>query len=65
MPLRGMSRASTTLKKKKFYDLEAKGLVLGISQDFDYSQYEQHMDEGDMIVLFLTASPNAVPKTVS
>ncbi|WP_342490278.1 PP2C family protein-serine/threonine phosphatase [Bacillus sp. FSL R5-0443] len=39
-------------KEKKFYDLEAKGLVLGISQDFDYSQYEQHMDEGDMIVLF-------------
>ncbi|MFW2948183.1 PP2C family protein-serine/threonine phosphatase [Bacillus velezensis] len=39
-------------KEKKFYDLEAKGLVLGISQDSDYSQYEQHMDEGDMIVLF-------------
>ncbi|WP_259425006.1 PP2C family protein-serine/threonine phosphatase [Bacillus velezensis] len=39
-------------KEKKFYDLEAKGLVLGISQDFDYSQYDQHMDEGDMIVLF-------------
>lgn len=39
-------------KEKKFNDLEAKGLVLGISQDFDYSQYEQHMDEGDMIVLF-------------
>ncbi|MCX2822636.1 PP2C family protein-serine/threonine phosphatase [Bacillus sp. H1F1] len=39
-------------KEKKFYDLEAKGLVLGISQDFDYSQYEQHMDEGDMIVFF-------------
>ncbi|MED3659928.1 PP2C family protein-serine/threonine phosphatase [Bacillus velezensis] len=39
-------------KEKKFYDLEAKGLVLGISRDFDYSQYEQHMDEGDMIVLF-------------
>lgn len=39
-------------KEKKFNDLEAKGLVLGISQDFDYSQYEQHLDEGDMIVLF-------------
>lgn len=39
-------------KENKFYDLEAKGLVLGISQDFDYEQYEQHMDEGDMIVLF-------------
>ncbi|MBT2573142.1 PP2C family protein-serine/threonine phosphatase [Bacillus sp. ISL-51] len=39
-------------KENKFYDLEAKGLVLGISQDFDYDQYEQHMDKGDMIVLF-------------
>ncbi|MBY8914535.1 PP2C family protein-serine/threonine phosphatase [Bacillus sp. YC2] len=39
-------------KENKFYDLEAKGLVLGISQDFDYDQYEQHMEKGDMIVLF-------------
>ncbi|KYD03338.1 PP2C family protein-serine/threonine phosphatase [Bacillus atrophaeus] len=39
-------------KENKFYDLTAKGLVLGISQDFDYDEYEQHLDEGDMIVLF-------------
>ncbi|MCI3197038.1 MULTISPECIES: PP2C family protein-serine/threonine phosphatase [Bacillus] len=39
-------------KENKFYDLTAKGLVLGISQDFDYEEYEQHLDEGDMIVLF-------------
>ncbi|QHJ99473.1 Phosphoserine phosphatase RsbU [Bacillus subtilis] len=39
-------------KDNTFYDLEAKGLVLGISQDYDYKQFDQHLEKGDMIVLF-------------
>lgn len=39
-------------RENKFYDLNAKGLVLGISSNYDYEQYEQKLDIGDMIVLF-------------
>ncbi|KAA6449643.1 PP2C family protein-serine/threonine phosphatase [Bacillus swezeyi] len=39
-------------RENKFYDLHAKGLVLGISSDFDYEQYEQKLEIGDMIILF-------------
>ncbi|BDG78752.1 MULTISPECIES: phosphoserine phosphatase RsbU [Bacillus] len=39
-------------KDNAFYDLEAKGLVLGISQDYDYRQFDQYLEKGDMIVLF-------------
>lgn len=39
-------------KENTFYDLDAKGLVLGIAPDFDYRQYEKHLDAGDMVILF-------------
>ncbi|MDI5790659.1 SpoIIE family protein phosphatase [Bacillus licheniformis] len=29
-------------RENKFYDLNAKGLVLGISSNYDYEQYEQN-----------------------
>ncbi|MBM7705026.1 PP2C family protein-serine/threonine phosphatase [Metabacillus iocasae] len=35
----------------QFYDLEAKGLVLGVDRYTKYSQYEKHLQTGDMIVL--------------
>lgn len=34
-----------------FYNLKAKGLVLGVSTDVSYSQYEQELKAGDMIIL--------------
>ena len=39
-------------KEGKFHDLKGKGLVLGISSDYEYEQYEQKLDIGDMIILF-------------
>lgn len=39
-------------KENQFYDLDARGLVLGIAPDFDYKQYEKHLDVGDMVILF-------------
>ena len=47
-----MSRAFLLQKENQFYDLDAKGLVLGIAPDFDYKQYEKHLDVGDMVILF-------------
>ncbi|MFS0675062.1 PP2C family protein-serine/threonine phosphatase [Ornithinibacillus sp. 179-J 7C1 HS] len=38
-------------KEKRFKEIEAKGLVLGVNVDTTYSQYEQHIDKGDMIIL--------------
>ncbi|MDQ0247795.1 sigma-B regulation protein RsbU (phosphoserine phosphatase) [Bacillus fengqiuensis] len=38
-------------KDDKFYDLEAKGLVLGIDRNVKYSQYEKSLSPEDMIVL--------------
>ncbi|WP_078415043.1 PP2C family protein-serine/threonine phosphatase [Priestia abyssalis] len=38
-------------KEDKFYDLEAKGLVLGIDRNVKYSQYETSLSPEDMIVL--------------
>jgi sigma-B regulation protein RsbU (phosphoserine phosphatase) len=35
-----------------FYDLNAKGLVLGIDHDVKYEQYCKTLEKGDMIVLF-------------
>jgi phosphoserine phosphatase RsbU/P len=35
-----------------FYDLHAKGLVLGIDQNIRYRQYEKRIQTNDMIVLF-------------
>ncbi|ASB90941.1 PP2C family protein-serine/threonine phosphatase [Bacillus sonorensis] len=39
-------------REDKFRDLKGKGLVLGISSDYEYEQYEQKLDIGDMIILF-------------
>ncbi|HWO97903.1 MAG TPA: PP2C family protein-serine/threonine phosphatase [Bacillus sp. (in: firmicutes)] len=38
-------------KDDKFYDLEAKGLVLGIDRNVKYSQYEKSLSPEDMIIL--------------
>lgn len=38
-------------KDDKFYDLEAKGLVLGIDRNVKYSQYETSLSPEDMIIL--------------
>ncbi|MFC3882467.1 PP2C family protein-serine/threonine phosphatase [Bacillus songklensis] len=38
-------------EEDKFYDLEAKGLVLGIDRNVKYSQYETAISSQDMIVL--------------
>ncbi|WP_284141781.1 MULTISPECIES: PP2C family protein-serine/threonine phosphatase [unclassified Virgibacillus] len=38
-------------KEKRFYEIETKGLVLGVSPDSEYPQYKQKIDKGDMIVL--------------
>jgi phosphoserine phosphatase RsbU/P len=38
-------------KDDKFYELEAKGLVLGIDRNVKYSQYEKSLLPEDMIVL--------------
>ncbi|HZH58932.1 MAG TPA: PP2C family protein-serine/threonine phosphatase [Metabacillus sp.] len=34
-----------------FEDLDAKGLVLGIDQNYQYQQYQKKVESGDMIVL--------------
>lgn len=34
-----------------FEDLDAKGLVLGIDQNYKYQQYQKNVESGDMIVL--------------
>lgn len=34
-----------------FEEIEAKGLVLGVSLDAMYQQYEQYINEGDMVIL--------------
>lgn len=38
-------------KTDTFKEIEAKGLVLGVSKEAVYRQYEQLVEEGDMIVL--------------
>ncbi|WP_430788626.1 PP2C family protein-serine/threonine phosphatase [Virgibacillus flavescens] len=38
-------------KTDSFKEIEAKGLVLGVSKETNYQQYEQDVEEGDMIVL--------------
>ncbi|HSH24808.1 MAG TPA: PP2C family protein-serine/threonine phosphatase [Massilibacterium sp.] len=38
-------------KDKKFTDFFAKGLVLGVSRDTKYREYETSIDVGDMVVL--------------
>lgn len=38
-------------KTDAFSEIEAKGLVLGVSKETKYQQYEQCVDKGDMIVL--------------
>ncbi len=36
---------------KEFEDLDVKGLVLGIDQNYKYKQYQKKVEAGDMIVL--------------
>ncbi len=36
----------------KFYDMEAKGLVLGVSRDIRYPEYNFSLASGDAIILF-------------
>ncbi|MFZ3578924.1 PP2C family protein-serine/threonine phosphatase, partial [Virgibacillus sp. DJP39] len=38
-------------KTDTFNEIEAKGLVLGVSKETKYQQYEHVVDEGDMIIL--------------
>src|SRR5690625_2458903 len=35
----------------KFEEIEAKGLVLGVSPDAEYKQYERKIDKDDMVIL--------------
>ncbi|MBD1382143.1 PP2C family protein-serine/threonine phosphatase [Metabacillus arenae] len=35
----------------KFYDLDSKGLILGVNQHVKYKHYEKKLEPGDMIVL--------------
>ncbi|ALX49139.1 PP2C family protein-serine/threonine phosphatase [Lentibacillus amyloliquefaciens] len=36
---------------KKFEEIKAKGLVLGVSPETDYRQYERSLHDGDMVIL--------------
>ncbi|HEY4601015.1 MAG TPA: PP2C family protein-serine/threonine phosphatase [Cerasibacillus sp.] len=38
-------------KKETFHELRAKGLVLGVSADVNYLQYERELKKGDMVIL--------------
>jgi len=38
-------------KEERFEEVEAKGLVLGVIPDFQYSEYERHIEKGDMVIL--------------
>lgn len=38
-------------KEQRFEEIEAKGLVLGVIPDFQYSEYERHIEKGDMVIL--------------
>lgn len=38
-------------KEKKFVEIDAKGLVLGVLKNTHYNQYETVIEEGDMIIL--------------
>lgn len=38
--------------RNQFEELEAKGLVLGVSRDVTFEEKEIHLDQGDAIVLF-------------
>lgn len=38
-------------KEEKFEEIEAKGLVLGVTKDTTYKDYERKIDQGDMIIL--------------
>lgn len=38
-------------KTGEFEEIEAKGLVLGVSKEMKYKQYERQVDKGDMIIL--------------
>lgn len=59
-PLKGLLQYSSaghepgyhfSATKNKFYEINAKGLVLGVLPDAKYKQYEMVMKKGDMIVL--------------
>lgn len=39
-------------KEKKFYDMETRGLVLGVSRDIRYPEYSLSLSTGDAIILF-------------
>lgn len=38
-------------KEKRFVEIKAEGLVLGVLKNIDYEQYETNLEKGDMIVL--------------
>ncbi|ASN07471.1 PP2C family protein-serine/threonine phosphatase [Virgibacillus necropolis] len=38
-------------KTNTFKEIEAKGLVLGVSKETKYKQYESSMEDGDMVIL--------------
>lgn len=38
-------------EENKFEEIETKGLVLGVSPDSDYRQYEHILNKGDMVIL--------------
>ncbi|MED4910316.1 PP2C family protein-serine/threonine phosphatase [Brevibacillus centrosporus] len=38
-------------KEGRFYDMEGKGMALGICSDSHYQEYEVHLDVGDVLIL--------------
>src|SRR5699024_4773388 len=38
-------------KTGKFYEIEARGLVLGVLPDTEYEQYEMSINQGDLVIL--------------
>lgn len=38
-------------KKEEFAEIKTEGLVLGVSPEFEYKQYEQSLEKGDVVVL--------------
>lgn len=39
-------------KKQTFTEMETKGLVLGVTPEAEYKEFEQEMHDGDMVVFF-------------